>query len=157
MAREAQRLLDEIEQRLVALRQVLGEPGSPEKRTGADEMNTYDHLDLSRRRRPEWLRRGIVMAAIKKAGEQVDLERFEEVALAAGYRDIRAVNRFYQGKPEPALERSGDQVRLTERGRSAADFFKRWWLPRLRAGEVQWPTSEAKRMIEGEATGLIAG
>jgi hypothetical protein len=150
MSGETDRLLDEIEQRLVALRRLLGESDTPVNTTEGDQMGTYDHLDLSRRRRPEWLRRGIVMAAIRKAGEQIDFERFEEVVLRAGYRDARAVNRFFHGRPEPALERSGDEVRLTGRGRSAADFFTRSWLPRLRAGEVKWPTSEAKRMIEGE-------
>ena len=68
-------------------------------------MNAYDHLDRSRRRRPAWLRRGIVFAAIAQRGDEVDEDAFEESSRLLSYRDARAVNRFFYGKPEPGLER----------------------------------------------------
>lgn len=86
--------------------------------------------------------RAIVFALIEQRGESVAYGDYEEIMLTAGYRDPRAGNRFFAGDPEPVLERADDEVRLTDRGRSAASFFRNWWLPRLRAGKAAWPTAE---------------
>src|SRR5215211_5447181 len=103
----------------------------------------WSNLDRTRRRRPEWVRRGIVFAAIHREGGVVDEHRYEDIVVAAGYADPRSVNRFFVGEPEPVLQRRGSLISLTSRGISAARFFWSYWLPRLRDGRVAWPTASA--------------
>jgi hypothetical protein len=89
----------------------------------------FDQVDGSRRRRPEWKRRGHVFYAIYQAGGRVSMLEFIQIVLKAGYNDMRGANGFFRGDPLPALERSGDDVVLTERGRDGARFYERYWLP----------------------------
>jgi hypothetical protein len=69
---------------------------------------------------------------------------------AAGYTNTGVVSGFLRGDPEPVITRDGDELSLTSRGRWAADFFDQHWLPQLRTGTVEWPTHEAKQLIDGE-------
>src|SRR5918994_3787656 len=103
-------------------------------------MPDWSHLTARRRSDVRWLRRGIVFRAIDDAGGEVDEAEYERIVVAAGYRDARAVNRFFVGDPEPVLRRSGRRIGLTSRGKSGSDDFTAYWLPRLVAGEVAWPT-----------------
>ena len=99
-------------------------------------MDAYEQLDRTRRRRPEGRARGIVFALIEQRGESVADDDSEEIMLTAGNQVPRAGNRFFAGEPEPVLERAGDHVRLTDRGRSAARFFRNWGLPKLLSGDA---------------------
>ena len=90
---------------------------------------SYDQLDRTRRRRPEWRRRGRVFYAIDREGGRVSSARFEQIVLDAGYDDLRGANGFFRGDPEPVLEREDDDIRLTQRGEHAARFYESYWLP----------------------------
>ena len=126
--RELERHLEAIEHHLAAARELLLELGQSQ---GEPLAATYDYLDRGERRRDAWLRRGIVFALIAQRGGAVDEGEFDEIVRTAGYRNRRAGNRFFTGEPEPVLESVGGAVRLTERGRTGADFFLNWWLPRV--------------------------
>jgi hypothetical protein len=104
-------------------------------------MEPYEHLNHTRRRELRWLPRGVVFALIALGFELVD------AASAAGYETIAACNGFFRGSPEPALERDGDDVRLSPRGLSAVAHFREYWLPQLRSGTVAWPTAEAELLL----------
>lgn len=110
-------------------------------------MPDWSRLDRTRRRSPQWVRRGIVFRAIDDAGGEVGWEQYEGIVRAAGYDDVRSVNRFFVGDPEPVLRKVLDTVVLTERGRSGADFFTSYWLPRLLSGEASWPSPEASSLV----------
>jgi hypothetical protein len=146
-SRALEKHLDQIERHVAAVRELVF--GSEVQAGQGDAVGTYDHLDRSRRRRPEWLPRGIVFELIEQRGGSVEDDEYEQIVLTAGYKDVRAVNRFFKGEPEPVLERNGDSVQLTERGRSAAAFFRSWWLPQLLAGTVAWPTTVARQLLGG--------
>ena len=115
----------------------------------SDSRDPYEQTDWHRRRQPRWLRRGLVFALLARRGGQVDRQTYEGLVHAAGYTDLGAVGGFLRGDPEPVIERDGDEFSLTSRGQWAARFWDQYWLPRLRAGTDQWPTREARRIIEG--------
>lgn len=110
-------------------------------------MADWSHLDRGRRRSPQWIRRGIVFRAIDDAGGEVDADQYERIVRAAGYDDVRSVNRFFVGDPEPVLRKVRGRIVLTERGKSGADHFTSYWLPRLLSGEASWPGPEASSLI----------
>ena len=126
--RRARRLLAQIERGTAELR-ALVEDGVATR--GDDEQLTasYDELDRTRRRRPEWRRRGRVFYAIGKEGGRVSTAQFEQIVLDCGYDDLRGANGFFRGDPEPVLERDGDEILLTNRGQHAARFYESYWLP----------------------------
>jgi hypothetical protein len=125
--RRAFRLLDAIERATAELRELVAEADA-----GREEpmITSYDELDRTRRRRPEWRRRGRVFYAISREGGRVSSARFEQIVLDAGYDDLRGANGFFRGDPEPVLERDGEEVVLTERGEHAARFYGTYWLPK---------------------------
>ena len=126
--RKAARLLSAIERATAELRELLAEAEAGVG--GEDKMTTsYDELDRTRRRRPEWKRRGRVFYALSREGGHVSTERFEQIILDAGYDDLRGANGFFRGDPEPVLERNGEEIALTERGQHAARFYEAYWLP----------------------------
>lgn len=143
---EIERHLDAIEHHLAAVRGLLREADRVEETQ--ETTNAYEYLDRGRRRRNDWLPRGTVFALIARHGGSVDESEFDQIMRAAGYRDRRSGNRFFAGEPESVLERDGQAVRLTSRGRTAADFFFKWWLPQLESGAVNWPTKEAKELFD---------
>jgi hypothetical protein len=116
----ALKLLKTIESAASELAKMLGSQGNSAGR--------FDYLD-SRRRRPEWQRRGRVFYAIRERGGRVGQLEFTEIVLAAGYEDMRGANGFFRGDPLPVLERVGDEVVLTDRGSHAAKFYEQYWLP----------------------------
>jgi hypothetical protein len=98
--------------------------------SSGDGGSEYDQVDRARRRRPEWQRRGRVFYAMEQRGGGVEFIDFISIVLAAGYADMRGANGFFRGDPVPVLERHGDSVALTDRGRDAARFYREYWLPR---------------------------
>lgn len=90
----------------------------------------YDNLDRSRRRRKDWGRRGRVFYQIARRGGSVSDSEFDEIVERAEYKDRRGVAGFFRGSPEPVLQRNGDMIELTERGRQAAAYYDRSWRPR---------------------------
>jgi len=120
-------------------------------------MTDWGHLDRGRRRRTEWIPRGIVFRAIDDAGGEVEWAQYERIVLTAGYKDVRSVNRFFVGEPEPVLRRARDMVVLTERGKSGADFFTTYWLPRLLSGKASWPGPGASGLIHATSAKPVAG
>lgn len=119
-------------------------------------MTDWSQLDRTRRRTPHWIRRGIVFRAIDDAGGEIDWDHYERIVRAAGYDDARSVNRFFVGEPEPVLRKDRNRVLLTERGKSGAEFFTSYWLPRLMSGEASWPSATASSLIHGDtAQGVV--
>lgn len=113
--------------------------------TGQDP---YEDLDWDRRRRPEWVRRGVVFSLLRRSGSVVDYERFTDFVHSAGYSGTASVSGFFRGDPQPVMKRDGDEVSLTLRGDWAAQFFDQYWLPQLRSGAVAWPTRQAQKLLE---------
>lgn len=128
--KRVERLLSEIERATAQLRVLVQEcpPSAAEEAV----VTSYDELDRSRRRRPEWKRRGRVFYAIGQEGSRVSSARFEQIVLDSGYDDLRGANGFFRGDPEPVLERDGDEITLTERGQHASRFYESYWLSQER-------------------------
>jgi predicted RNase H-like HicB family nuclease len=120
-------------------------------------MTDWAYLDRGRRRRTEWIPRGVVFRAIDDAGGEVDWAQYERIVLSAGYKDVRSVNRFFVGEPEPVLRRERGNVVLTQRGKSAADFFTTYWLPRLLSGDAPWPGPSASSLIHATSAKPVVG
>jgi hypothetical protein len=118
----ARKLLATISEATEQLRALLTEPTD-------SEVLGFDAVDGSRRRRPEWRRRGRVFHAIYQAGGRVDMLAFIQILLRSGYKDMRGANGFFRGDPLPVLKRDADEIVLTERGEEAAKFYERYWLP----------------------------
>jgi hypothetical protein len=127
--RKAERLLAAIERATAELRELLAEGQGAVEREERTVTTSYDELDRTRRRRPEWRRRGRVFYAISREGGRVSPGRFEQIVVDAGYDDLRGANGFFRGDPEPVLEREGEEILLTERGQHAARFYEAYWLP----------------------------
>src|SRR3954447_21825684 len=107
----------------------------------SDPQDPYAHQDAARRRTGEWRPRGVLFALIERSGGQVDRQTYEQFVYAAGYKRLTDANCFLRGNPERVIVRDGDEYSLTPRGHYAAAAFDRIWLPKLRAGTVQWPTA----------------
>ena len=123
----ARKLLGTIASAAAELETLLG--GDP-----SDSAGEFDYLDRERRRRPEWRRRGRVFYRIDQAGGRVDDVSFLTILLKAGYQDGRGAAGFFRGDPIAVLKRDGDDIVLTERGKHAARFYERYWLPK----ETDW-------------------
>jgi hypothetical protein len=123
----AQKLLRTIASAAAELETLLG--GDP---SGSESQ--FDYLDRERRRRPEWRRRGRVFYLLDQTGGRVDDVSFLAILLRAGYQDGRGAAGFFRGNPIAVLAREGDDIVLTERGKHAARFYERYWLPK----ETDW-------------------
>ncbi|HYZ77879.1 MAG TPA: hypothetical protein VE596_10955 [Gaiellaceae bacterium] len=132
---EILRALDTIERDVADVRKqvraliVNGIP-PPNVESEDPEMDRWDELDRNRRRQPEWERRGRLMNALEQAGGDVSVEEWRALAAEAGYRSAREANGFFAGTPA-VIERDIDRVRITQRGRSAARFWRNYWQPRV--------------------------
>ena len=125
--RRARKLTSQILAAAAELDELLG--GEP-----TAEASQFDYLDRERRRRPEWRRRGRVFFLLDRAGGRVDRMEYLTILLKAGYQDGRGAAGFFRGDPIAVLERAGDDIVLTARGKHGARFYERYWLPR----ETDW-------------------
>jgi hypothetical protein len=124
------RLLDRLERDIAELRAYLFGP-APDGPTESELDNEFDGTDWARRQRPEWEPRGRLMNLVEQEGGQVSFARWKELGDACGYEDGRGMNGFFAGNP-PVVTRGGDDVVLTERGHSAAAYWRRRYGGRAR-------------------------
>lgn len=131
MDKRARQLLERIERTVADLRAHLndlegggaGHPATPGGGGPASGGAAWDAVDWARRQRPEWEPRGRLMHLLAEEGGRVSFERWKELGEQCGYRNGRGMNGFFAGNPS-VVSREGDDVVLSERGYSAAAYWR---------------------------------